>query len=126
MINQIYQGLKRLLFGNTYKFTNRKGSCSLSGSSWVEIYSEMTKTPLKLISINFLMENKISAEYRIVVTGEKIFPFSDFSPIENDITRNFLMPIEIAAGSFLQIEVRSDIKNKNVIIMDELAIIVVE
>lgn len=123
MINKIYRGIKRLLFGETYKFNTRKDSTSFNGSSWVEIYKEMTEFPLKLISVTFLMENTIPGEYRIVVDGEKVFPFDDFSQIENTVTRNFIIPINIAAGSFMQIEVRSGINNKNVVIMDELAII---
>jgi hypothetical protein len=123
MINKIYQGIKRFFFGSTYKFDIRKGSTSFNGASWVEIYKELTTTPLKLISITFLMENTIAGEYRIVVNGEKIFPFNNFNQIENGTTKNFIVPINIAAGSFLQIEVKSGINNNNVIIMDEMAII---
>lgn len=123
MITKIYQGIKRFLFGSTSCFTTRKGSTSFTGASWTQIYKEMTKTPLKLVSITFLLENTIPGEYRIVVNGEKIFPFGDFSQIENGVTRNFILPVNIVAGSFLQIEVRSGINNKNVIIMDEMAII---
>lgn len=123
MIKQIINGIKRSLLGSTFKFTDRKGSTSFNGASWVEIYHEMIETPIKLISVTFLMENQVTGEYRIVVDGKKIFPFGDFSQIESGSTRNFLIPIEIASGSFLQIEVRSGINNKNVIIMDEMAII---
>ena len=123
ILNQIYNGIRRLVMGSTYRFCSRKGSCSLSGASWTEIYHEMTETPLKLISVTFLTEDTVPGEYRIVVDGEKIFPFGDFSNIENGITRNFLIPINVSAGSFLQIEVRSGINNKNVCIMDELAVI---
>lgn len=123
MINKIYCGIKRFLFSSTSCFTTRKGSTSFAGASWTQIYKEMTETPLKLISITFLLENTISGEYRIVVNGEKIFPFGDFSQIESGVTRNFILPVSIAAGSFLQIEVRSGINNKNVVIMDEIAVI---
>lgn len=123
MINKIYQGIKRILMGETYKFNTRKGSTSFNGASWVEIYKEMIEFPLKLISVTFIMENTIPGEYRIVIDGEKIFPFGDFSQIENGVTRNFIIPINVATGSFMQIEVRSGINNKNVVIMDELAII---
>ena len=123
MITKIYQSIKRFLFGSTSCFTTRKGSTSFAGASWTQIYKEMTETPLKLISITFLLENTISGEYRVVVDGEKIFPFGDFSQIESGVTRNFILPIDIAAGSFLQIEVRSGINNKSVIIMDEFAVV---
>ena len=123
MINKIINGIKRLFFGSTFSFQIRKGSCSLSGASWTEIYKEMTKTPLKMISATFITENDINVEYRIVVDGEKIFPFGYSSKIENGVTRGFIVPIEVAAGSYMQIEVMGQINAKNVIIMDELAVV---
>ena len=123
MITQILNGIKRLLLGETYKFATRKGSTSLSGASWTEIYRETLEYPTKLISIEFLTEKDITTEYRIVVDGEKIFPFGDFSVVENGVTRNFMLPISVAAGSFLQVEMRSDINNKNVVILNELAVV---
>ena len=123
MINEIYNGIKRLLFGSTYKFVTRKGSCTLNGASWVEIYKEMTENPVKLISLSFIQQADIKSQYRIMIDGEKIFPFSNDANIENGTTRNFIIPIKISSGSYLQIEVRSDIKMKNVLIMDELAMI---
>ena len=123
MINKFYHGIKRFFIGSTDKFCTRKSSTSFNGASWVQIYKEMTKTPLKLVSITFLMEDQINGEYRVVIGGEKIFPFVEYSQIENGTTRNFIFPINVAAGSYLQIEVRSGINNKNVVIMDELAII---
>lgn len=123
MITKILNGLKRILFGSTYKFTTRKGSTSLSGASWIPIHTEMTETPLKLVSIEFIIENEVIAEYRIVVNGDKIFPFGDCSQIKNHVTGNFLIPIEIAANEYLQVEVRGGIKANNVIILNELAVI---
>lgn len=123
MINKIINGLKRLLFGSTFKFTTKKGSCTLKGASWVEIYKDMPKNPIKLISVSFVQQNDVKTQYRIMVDGEKIFPFGSDTIIENEVTRNFIIPIEISAGSFVQIEVRSDIKMNNVLILDELALI---
>ncbi len=123
IINILINSLKRLLYGNTYRFTTRKDSISLNGSSWVPIFTETTKIPLKLISIEFLTEKGIPCEYRIIIDGEKIFPFTDCSNIENGISRNFLIPINVAADSYLQVEIRSGINNKNVVIMSELAVI---
>lgn len=123
LINQILNGLKRLLFGETYKFSTRKDSTSLSGSSWTEIYHEMTETPLKLISVEFLTEKDVMVQYRIVVDGIPIFPFGEFSHVENEITRNFMIPIHVASNSFLQIEIRGVKDAKNVIILNELALI---
>lgn len=122
MIN-ILQGLKRFFYGSTYKFSTRKGSTNFNGPSWIPIFTETTKNPIKLISIEFLTEKDVLCEYRIVVGGEKIFPFNDYSKIENGVSRNFILPIEVAASEYLQIEVSSDVGNKNVIIMSELACI---
>lgn len=123
MINKIYQGIKRLLFGSTYKFTTRKGSGTFNGASWTELYRETLKYPMKLISIEILVEKDIMGEFRVCVDGQKVFPFTEFSKIESGVTRNFLIPVSIAAGSFIQIEVRGAIKSKAVIILSELAII---
>ena len=123
MITKILRGIRRLFMGSTYHFSTRKGSTSLNGSSWQEIYREMVEYPLKLISIEFLTEKDVSCEYRIVVDGKKIFPFTDCSNMQNGVSRNFLLPINIGSCDFLQIEVRSGINNKNVVIMNELAII---
>ena len=123
MITKILNGLKRILFGSTYKFTTRKGSTSLSGASWVPILTERTETPVKLISIEFITEKDIIAEYRIVVNGDKTFPFADFSQIKSQVTGNFLIPVEVAVGEYLQVEVRGGINTNNVIILNELAVI---
>ena len=123
MTNKILNGLKRLLYGETYCFTTRKGSTSLSGASWVPIFTEMTETPMKLISIEFLKESTNPVEYRIVVNNVKIFPFGDFSNFESGASRNFLIPISISAGEYLQIEIRGSINDKSVVIMSELALI---
>ena len=125
MTNKILNGFKRLLYGETYCFTTRKGSTSLSGASWVPIFTERTETPLKLVSIEFLTEKDIIAEYRIVVNGDKIFPFADFSMVQNGVTGNFITKINVAANSYLQVEIRGGIDAKNVIIMNELACIAV-
>ncbi len=123
IITQILNSIKRILYGETYKFETRKGSTSLMGSSWTPIFSEMVENPFKLISIEFLTEKDILCEYRILINGEKIFPFIDCSNMENGVTRNFLIPINVAADSYLQVEIRSGINNKNVVIMGELACI---
>lgn len=121
MIN-IIQNLKKLIFGATSYFMIKKGSCSLRGASFVEIYRETTNYPVKLMGISFLKEKDVPVEYRICVNGEKVFPFDDYNMIEN-IPRNFMIPIEIAAGSLLIIEVRGGINNKNIIVLDELDVV---
>ena len=122
MIIKILNGLKRLLFGSTYKFTTRKGSTSLNGASWTTIYKEMTNDPLKLISIEFVADAAIPPEYRIVVDGEKIFPFVDVAEMKKG-TMTFLMPINIAANSYFEVEIRGSIKDHGVVIMREMAVI---
>ena len=119
---KILKGLRRLIYGETYKFTTRKGSTSLNGASWTTIYEEMTDDPLKLISVEFVADTGVPPEYRIVVDGEKIFPFGDVAEMKKD-TMTFLMPISVASNSYLEIEIRGQIKDKGVVIMRELAII---
>lgn len=126
MINKIYRGIKRFLFGSTSYFTTRKGSTSLLGASWISIFTEITENPIKLVSVEFLTEKTVPVEYRICVDGQKIFPFSDCSHVESGISRNFMLPINIASNSYLQIEVRGSINDKSVIILSELACIEVK
>jgi hypothetical protein len=122
IINQILRGIRRLFMGSTYHFTTRKDSSTFNNASWTELYHEVTEYPIKLISIEILTEKDIQGEYRICVNSEKIFPFGDSSKIDN-MTRNFLVPISVAADSFLQIEIRSGIQNKSVCILSELAVV---
>jgi len=119
---KILKGLRRLIYGETYKFTTRKGSTTLNGASWVSIFSEMTNDPIKLISVEFVTDTSVPPEYRICVDGEKIFPFGDVAEMRKD-SMTFLMPISIAAGSFLQVEIRGSIKDTGVVIMREMACI---
>lgn len=123
MIIKILRGLKRILYGNTSHFTTKKSSTSLSGASWIPIYTEMLENPVKLVSVEFLKEATTPVEYRIVCNGEKIFPFVESSNMESGVCRNFLIPVEVASNEFLQIEVRGGINDKSVVIMSELAMI---
>ena len=122
MIIKILKGIKRLIFGSTYRFTIRKDSTSLSGASWTEIYHELTNDPLKLISIDFAADTNSPPEYRVLVDGVKVFPFADVAKMQKD-TMTFLMPVNVAAGSFLQIEVRGEIKDKGIVILREMAVL---
>lgn len=126
IFTQIYNGLKRLIMGSTYKFFTRKSSTSLLGASWTSIFTEITENPIKLISVEFLTEKTVPVEYRICVDGQKIFPFLDYSHVESGISRNFMLPINIASNSYLQIEVRGSINDKSVVILSELACIEVK
>ena len=119
---KILKGLRRLIYGKTYKFTTRKGSTSLNGASWTSIYHEMTENPLKLVSIEFVADTEIAPSYRLLVNGDKYFPFSDIAEMKKD-TMTFIIPISIAANEYLDIEIRGQIKDKGVVIMRELAVV---
>ena len=121
IIEQIYNGIKRLLFGPTSYFVIRQGSSAFRGSSFVRVYREVIEYPMKILGIQFLGQKQNLGEYRILVDGEKIFPFGDVNSIEVGVLRNFVMPIEVSAGSLLEIEVRSgNPAERSVIVLDEL------
>ena len=122
-INQIYNGIKRILFGSTMKFTTRKGSSNFYGASWTELYRETLKYPIKLVSIEILTEKEVTGEFRIMVNGEKIFPFGSSNKIDSGITRNFIIPIEISSGSFVEVEIKGSLNDNSVCILSELAVI---
>ena len=115
--------VKRLIYGATSFFCIKKGSCALSGKSFVPIYEEMTKLPMEIHSLEFTCEEKIPKMFRITVDGEKVFPYTDESQIQPNKTM-FVTPVKIAVGSYLQIEVKSTIsEDKSVIILSELCIV---
>ena len=124
IIEQIYNGIKRSLFGPTSHFAVRQGSSAFRGSSFVEIYREDVEYPMKILGIQFLGQNQCLGEYKILVNGEKIFPFGDTNPIEVGTLRNFIVPINISSGSLLAIEIRSsNSQEKSVIVLDELDVV---
>lgn len=119
MFEFIYNGLKRILFGATTYFTVRSGSVPLNGSSFVSVYGERTKTPIKIVGIQFAVEPSSQGEWRVTVDGERIFPYGETNPLDSD--HHSLVPIEIAAGNRFEVEVRSRNKEyRGIVILEEL------
>ena len=124
IIEQIYNGIKRLLLGSTSYFEIRQGSCAFRGRSFVTIYRERVRYPVNIMAIQFLFQGTGVGEYRICVNGNKVFPFADTNPIEPSVLRNFIVPIRVAAGALLEIEVRgSDPNERSVVVLDELDVV---
>ena len=122
-IERFLNGIKRLIYGSTTHFGVWQDSCALSGTSYVPILSKTLDYPITIAAVEFLTEKDIKAQFRIVVNGVKVFPFGEDNVVENGVNRA-LMPVEIADGSYLQIEVRGvESTQKNVIILNELNII---
>lgn len=122
MINLICRGLKRWLLGSTNVFAVRSGSAAFSGSSFVQVYQERAAYPLRIVGIKFATDVSSQGEWLVSVDGEKCFPFSDVNPMDSNFHN--LIPIEIAAGSLLQIEIRSKNKGyKGVAILEELDVV---
>lgn len=119
----MFRGIKRLICGYTSHFNVWKDSCALAGKSFESILSRRVEYPTTICAIEFLMEKDCKAMYRIMVDGIKVFPFNEENKVENDLNRQ-LIPVKIAAGSYLQIEVRGiDPDQKNVVILNELDVI---
>ena len=56
------------------------------------------------------------------MNGEKVFPFNDFNPMDSEFHN--LMPINVAAGELLDIEVKSRNSGyKGIVIVQELDVI---
>lgn len=122
MITLLYNGLRRLLFGSTSVFEVRNGSGAFAGSSFVQVYRERAVYPLRIVGIQFQCDPSAQGEWRICVNGDKIFPFSEVNPMDSDFHN--LIPIEIAAGELLEIEVRSRNKEYHgIVILEELDVI---
>lgn len=123
IIEKIWTGLKRLIFGSTTYFKIYQNSCALNGKSFVPIFQKTFDYPISIVGIEFLMEKNIKAYYRFLVNGEKIFPFGDKNEVENGVNRA-LITIDITAGERFSIEVCGENPSqKNVIILNELDII---
>lgn len=123
MIELIYHGIKRLLFGSTSVFTVRNGSVPISGNSFVPIHTERTKTPIRLVGIKFAVDPSLQGEWRVFVAGiDKVFPYGEVNNLDSDYHN--LMPIEIAAGSLYCIEVRSrNTEYRGIAILEELNVL---
>ena len=114
--------IKAIINGASSFYGIRKGSTSLNGKSFTPIYTEMTKYPMVIHAVNFMANDKVTHLWRIVIDGEKAFPFTDEGTIHPNKLMN-IMPVKVASGCYLSIEVKSKINDdKDVIIMDELDI----
>ncbi len=77
---------------------------------------------MRIVGIQFQCDPSAQGEWRICVEGDKVFPFSEVNPMDSEFHN--LIPIEIAAGGLLEIEVRSrNQQQKGVIILEELDVI---
>jgi len=122
LISNFCNGLKRLFFGSTSVFAVRNGSAAFNGASFTTVYEERTQYPLRIVGIQFAIQTDAFGEWRITVNEEKVFPFSDINSMDSEFHN--LMPIEIAAGELLQIEVKSrNADHKGVVILQELDVI---
>lgn len=111
----IIKGIKRLLYGSTSFFGVRQGSCSLRGTSFVELYRETTKYPTTIIAFDIKKESKNKAEFRIMCDGEKVFPFTETNEIPDGSVN--VMPIDFAAGSLMVFEVKGMMPNDGFIVL---------
>lgn len=122
MFELIYNGLKRILYGATSVFTVKSGSGAFNGASFVSIYKERTKTPVKIVGVQFQCSPDAQGAWQICVNGEKCFPFSDVNNLDSEYHN--LMEISVAAGELLTLEVRSrNAQQKSVVILEELNVI---
>ena len=122
MITILSRGIKRLFLGSTSVFAVRSGSSSFRGSSFAQVYRERADYPIRIVGIHFQCDPSAQGEWRICVNGDKIFPFSEVNPMDSDFHN--LIPIEIAAGELLEIEVRSRNKEYHgIVILEELDVI---
>lgn len=122
-IERFIYGIKHLIYGSTTHFKILQDSCALRGKSYVPILSKVLEYPTQIIAIEFLMEKDTLVMYRFIADGKEIFPFGDENIVENGTNRS-LIPVDIAAGVYFQVEVRGiDAGQKQVIILNELNII---
>lgn len=120
---QIINGLKRLLYGSTTYLQIKQGSTSLRGTSYVELYRELTEYPTTIVSFEMKKESKNKAEFRILADGEKIFPFTSCNDVPEGLVN--IIPIDVAANSLLTIEIKGCTPNDGfVVILAELDCIV--
>lgn len=122
MITNLYNGLRRNLFGATSVFAVRSGSCPVNGNSFAIIHQERTQDPLRIVGIQFAADPSAQGEYRICVNGDKCFPFSDANSLDSDYHN--LMAIDVAAGELMTVEVRSRNKDyRGIAILEELDVV---
>ena len=110
------------MYNPTTYFTVKQGSTSLRGISFVDLYVEMLEYPVQIIALDIKVEKNIVVEWRICADGEKVFPFGDTNTVLDGAVN--IIPVEVAAGKRLSIEVRGKSpKNGDVVILKELDLI---
>jgi len=111
--------LKRAIYGRTSHFVIKQGSTAIQGTSFVELYQESTKYPMVLLAFDIKVEKGVRAKWRICVDGEKVFPFGESNVIPEGTVN--IVPVEIAANSYLTVEVRGTVSNAaDVVILAEM------
>lgn len=86
------------------------------------MYQERAAYPLRIVGIQFVADVSSQGEWLMSIDGKKCFPFSDVNPMDSHFHN--LIPIEVAAGSLLQIEIRSRNKEyKGIVILEELDVV---
>ena len=119
---QIINGIKRAIYGYTAHFTIKQGSTSLRGTSFMELYKERLEYPIQILALDIKVEKNVVAEWRVMSDGSKIFPFDAVNSIPSGLVN--IIPVDVAAGSLLSIEVRgTNPKAANVVILSEMDVI---
>lgn len=118
----ILNAIKRAIYGTTTHFSIRQDSCALRGTSFTSLWAERTEYPTTIVAIDIKIENKHRAMWRIMVDGEKVFPFADENSVVEGLVH--IMSVEIAAGSLVGVEVRGmSATDRNVVILSELDVV---
>lgn len=119
---QLKNAFKRIVYNSTSCFMIKQGSTSLRGTSFVDLYTERLENPIQIVALDIKIEKNTVAEWRILSDGIKIFPFADVNTIPDGIVN--IIPVNVAAGSLLTIEVRgTNPKASNVVILSEMDVI---
>lgn len=118
----LINAIKRLIYGTTTQFSIKQDSCALRGTSFTSLWTERMEFPTQIVAIDIKIENKHQAMWRITVDGEKVFPFADENSVVEGLVH--IMPVEVAAGSMVRVEVRGmSATDRNVVILSELDIV---
>ena len=118
----LLNALKRLIYGATTHFSIIQSSCALQGASFISLWTERMEYPCQIVALEIKVENKHQTMWRIIVDGEKVFPFADENSVADGLVH--VMPVEVAAGSMVSIEVRGmSASDKSVVILSELNLI---
>ena len=74
------------------------------------------------MGIQFAVDPSAQGEWRICVEGDKVFPYSDVNSLDSEYHN--IVPVDVAAGELLTVEVRSRNKEyRGIAILEELDVI---